>query len=72
MNSFAHIKGNLVKRRVGHPALLRNSLSPSLFCRYGNQLKKARSVGIKKSLLSSAAVGALYFIMFNTFALGFW
>ena len=40
--------------------------------RYGEQLKKARNIGIKKSMFSAGALGALYFIMFNTFALGFW
>ena len=40
--------------------------------RYGDQLKKARNVGIKKSFFTGFAVGALYFIMFCTFALGFW
>ena len=40
--------------------------------RYGTHLKKARSEGVKKSMFTGAAVGALYFIMFNTFALGFW
>ena len=40
--------------------------------RYGSQLKRARNVGIKKSLFTSIAVGSLYFIMFSTFALGFW
>ena len=40
--------------------------------RYGEQLKKARNVGVKKSIFTATAVGSLYFIMFNTFALGFW
>ena len=40
--------------------------------RYGMQLKNARNVGIKKSLLSGVALGSLYVIMFSTFALSFW
>ena len=49
-----------------------DSLIFSFSLRYGTQLKKARTVGIMKSFFSSSAVGALYFIMFCTFALGFW
>ena len=40
--------------------------------RYGDHLKKACNVGTKKSFFAGFAVGALFFIVFCTFALGFW
>ena len=40
--------------------------------RYGEQLKEARNIGIKKSMFSAGAIGALYLIVYNTFGLGFW
>ena len=42
------------------------------FHRYGKQLIVARNVGLKKGLLISLVAGALYFIIFATYALGFW
>ena len=49
-------------------------LKNMLFCsgRYSKHLKHARNVGIKKGLLSSIAVGSIYFFVFGTYALGFW
>ena len=40
--------------------------------RYSDHLKHARNVGIKKGLLSSIAVGSIYFFIFGTYALGFY
>ena len=45
------------------------TLCPS---RYSTQLKRARSEGVKKSFFTAMTVGAFYFIIFCTFALGFW
>ena len=41
-------------------------------CRYNVQLLKARKEGLKKGFFSSIVVGLLYFVIFSTFALGFW
>ena len=40
--------------------------------RYNVQLIKARREGLKKGFFSSLVVGLLYFIIFSTYALGFW
>ena len=40
--------------------------------RYDVQLVKARKEGYKKSFFTSLVLGLLYFIIFSTFALGFW
>ena len=44
----------------------------SCWRRYGDQLKQARNVGIKKGLYTSIAIGSLYFTIFCMYALGFW
>ena len=43
-----------------------------VFIRYGEKLKVARNVGIKKGFFTSCLVGGIYFVIFSTYALGFW
>lgn len=40
--------------------------------RYTNNLGEAKSIGIKKSITSQLAVGFMYFIIYASYALGFW
>ena len=40
--------------------------------RYGDHLEMAKKEGIKKGLITSTIIGALFLIIFCTFALGFW
>ncbi len=41
-------------------------------CRYNAQLDLAKREGYKKGLFSSIFAGALQFVIFGTFALGYW
>ncbi|XP_072009924.1 ATP-binding cassette sub-family B member 5-like [Engystomops pustulosus] len=40
--------------------------------RYTNNLGEARNIGIKKAITSQLAVGFMYFIIYASYALGFW
>ncbi|KAM3928003.1 ATP-binding cassette sub-family B member 5-like [Leptodactylus fuscus] len=40
--------------------------------RYTNNLGEAKNIGIKKAIASQLAVGFMYFIIYSSYALGFW
>lgn len=41
-------------------------------CRYNNEIKAGRKVGIKKGLLLGVSTGYLFFILFLSYAVAFW
>ncbi|KAG8587247.1 hypothetical protein GDO81_005610, partial [Engystomops pustulosus] len=40
--------------------------------RYTNNLGEAKNIGIKKAITSQLSVGFMYFIIYASYALGFW
>lgn len=42
------------------------------FSRYGEKLKLTRNEGYKKSFFSNLILGAVYFVIFSTYALSLW
>lgn len=56
----------------------KNVLTYFSFCvffsifRYTNNLGEAKKIGIKKAITSQLAVGIMFFIIYASYALGFW
>lgn len=72
-----HLEENNMKLKGEQQALCSYAVSMCVcvyvyVCRYNAQLDLAKKEGYKKGLFSSIFIAALQFVIFGTFALGYW
>lgn len=67
-----HLEGRRERQRGNSGLLWVDDVIWYIIYRYGEKLKEARNVGVRKGLFGSVLVGGIYLVVFSTYALGFW